>query len=292
MADKMLVRLKPYDPKRRHVMQSYTHAPSGLRFEAARGWYKVDASIAAYLKTVAQIENDPDSPLAFDVMTDDQALEVDEREEVQKQQKASAANPNELDQTPSDLTTADLHTTARRGVTEPQTRADAPTPGLRRDGAVQPGAPPHYAADDPRGYHKVVHKEELPDIQAAIPGPPPVVGAIAGGGRKASADDPHEPTPMSPPMMPGMGAPNPAVGFGNCPPPGYGDPESLEAHVAKTSKAMQEEAAAAEKAEKAGAQRQSEREAQQKQQQAQREREQAQKQQQSRSQHPPTPDEK
>lgn len=247
MADKMLVRLKPYDPKRRHVMQSYTHAPSALRFEAARGWYRVDASIAAYLKTVPQLENDPDSPMAFDVVTEDQGKQLDERETRSKEQRASASNPTDLDHTPHDLTTADLHQHGHRGPTEPQTRADAPTAGLRRDGAVEPGKPPHYAADDPKGYRKLIHREDLPDITSAVPGPPPVTGALPGGSKKATADEPNEPTP-APPVLPygapPFGAPGaPASGsYGNYPPPGYGDPESLKTHIEKVDATMKEEA--------------------------------------------------
>lgn len=243
MADKMLVRLKPYEPKRRHVIQSYTHAPSGLQFLAARGWYRVDASLAAYLKTVPQIENDPDSPMAFDVVTEDQGKQLDEREARSKEQRASASNPTDLDHTPHDLTTADLHQ-SHRGPTEPQTRADAPTPSLRRDGAVEPGKPPHYAADDPRGYRKLIHKEDLPDITSPVPGPPPVTGGLPGG-KRATAEEPNEPA-LAPPALPYGMVPPPGVnaGYGNYPPPGYGDPESLKTHIEKTDATMKDEAQA------------------------------------------------
>ncbi len=38
----LLVRLKPYDKRRRHVMKIYVHGPSSKKFEERKGWYKVD----------------------------------------------------------------------------------------------------------------------------------------------------------------------------------------------------------------------------------------------------------
>lgn len=96
----MLVRLKPYNPKRGHVMRKYTHGPTGKRFEENCGWYKVDAGLANYLLTVRQIATDPDSADAFDVCTEAEAKRVDEREKKAKDRK-EAGDAN-------DLTTADL----------------------------------------------------------------------------------------------------------------------------------------------------------------------------------------
>ena len=96
----MLVRLKPYNPKRGCVMRKYTHGPSGKRFEENCGWYKVDAGLAAYLKTVRQISGDPESADAFDVCTEAEAKRIDEREKKSKDRK----DPNEA----TDLTTSDL----------------------------------------------------------------------------------------------------------------------------------------------------------------------------------------
>jgi len=61
-----LVRLKPHDPKKGHVIRRYT--AFAVRFEEARGWYKVSDEVAAYLSTVHQRPSDEDSPLAFDVL--------------------------------------------------------------------------------------------------------------------------------------------------------------------------------------------------------------------------------
>ena len=73
-----LVRLKPHDPKKGHVIRRYT--AFAIRFEEARGWYKVSDEVAAYLSTVHQRPGDEDSPLAFDVCTDDEAKSLDARE--------------------------------------------------------------------------------------------------------------------------------------------------------------------------------------------------------------------
>ena len=50
MTDTLLVRLKPYDPRRGHVLRRYTYA--GIKFHEERGWYRVSKDVAAYLKTV------------------------------------------------------------------------------------------------------------------------------------------------------------------------------------------------------------------------------------------------
>lgn len=97
----MLVRIKPYNPKRGHVLRKYTHLPTGKRFEENAGWYKVDAGLANYLKGVHQIASDPDSQFAFDVCTEAEAKRIDEREKKSKERK----DPNEA----NDLTTSDLH---------------------------------------------------------------------------------------------------------------------------------------------------------------------------------------
>lgn len=80
--DTVLVRLKPYDPRRRHLLRRYTYR--GLKFHEERGWYRVHCSVGDYLKTVRQVFGDVYSPLAFDVCTEDEAkaLEGQEKEAV------------------------------------------------------------------------------------------------------------------------------------------------------------------------------------------------------------------
>ena len=76
--DTLLVRLKPHDPRRGHVLRRYTYR--GIKFHEERGWYRVEQPVADYLRAVRQVPSDPHSPLAFDVCTDDEAKGLDARE--------------------------------------------------------------------------------------------------------------------------------------------------------------------------------------------------------------------
>jgi len=115
-----LVRLKPYDRKRGHVIQRYT--AFGVRFDEARGWYKVSDEVAAYLATVHQTPGDEDSPLAFDVCTQDEATAMETAEKKKAEERARAAEPNvaqphDVTVRAQDLTTADL--SSARGTRAP-----------------------------------------------------------------------------------------------------------------------------------------------------------------------------
>jgi hypothetical protein len=76
-ADTLLVRLKPHDPRRGHVLRRYTYQPTDTRFEVTRGWYRLDKDLAEQLRSVPQTATDPHSPLAFDVCTDEEAQRLD-----------------------------------------------------------------------------------------------------------------------------------------------------------------------------------------------------------------------
>jgi hypothetical protein len=80
MPAKMLARLKPYNPKRGFKIRRFS--VHGIRFDVGGKWYVVDPHVAEYLKTVKNDNNDPDSPFAFDVCTEEAAktLMQDERE--------------------------------------------------------------------------------------------------------------------------------------------------------------------------------------------------------------------
>ena len=106
-----LVRLKPFDPKKGHVIRRYT--AFSIRFEEARGWYKVADEVATYLGTVHQVPGDEDSPLAFDVCTEDEAQRIEAAEKKKAEERARAAEPNvaqpyDVSVRGGDLTTADL----------------------------------------------------------------------------------------------------------------------------------------------------------------------------------------
>lgn len=89
----MLVRIKPRDPHHGYVLRRYGF--KGIRFEEGRGWYRVSAEVAEYLKTVRQKAHDPNSPPAFDVCTETEALAYDskETEEAQPKRPAEKARP-------------------------------------------------------------------------------------------------------------------------------------------------------------------------------------------------------
>ena len=71
----LLVRLKPYDPRRGHRLRRFTYR--GIKFQEERGWYRVDKPVADYLRQVRQVASDEHAPLAFDVCNADEAKALD-----------------------------------------------------------------------------------------------------------------------------------------------------------------------------------------------------------------------
>lgn len=115
-----LIRLKPFDAKKGHIIRRYT--AFATTFEEHKGWYRVTDHVAAYLATVHQVPNDEDSPLAFDVCTQDEAERIDAAEKKKAEERARAAEPNvatarDVTALGGDLTTADLRDPGRRART-------------------------------------------------------------------------------------------------------------------------------------------------------------------------------
>lgn len=129
----LLVRLKPFDPRRGNILQRFTYA--GIKFYEARGWYRVDTEVAAYLRTVHQRPDDPHTPLAFDVCTDDEAKALEQRDKEAATPRKTATDDIEVSPARIDGTVA-----PRKLGTE-----DA-APPLRVDGAAT--APRKAATDD------------------------------------------------------------------------------------------------------------------------------------------------
>lgn len=122
-----LVRLKPFDAKRGHLIRRYTVFSS--TFEEHKGWYRVSDDVAAYLATLHQVPNDADTPRAFDVCSQEEAEQIDLGEKKRAEERARALEPNAMaarDATAigGDLTTADLRDPGRRS-------RSAPTSGRR-----------------------------------------------------------------------------------------------------------------------------------------------------------------
>ena len=119
MTDTLLVRLKPYDPRRGHVLRRYTYA--GIKFQEERGWYRVERPVAEYLRAVREVPSDRYAPLAFDVCTEAEAKALDAGEqEVAKVKKSATDDLKVVPARPaSSVTTEDLprspSTLARQG---------------------------------------------------------------------------------------------------------------------------------------------------------------------------------
>jgi len=86
----LLVRLKPYDHRRGHVLRRYTYA--GIKFQVERGWSRVEKPVGEYLRTVHQLSGDSYSPLAFDVCTEEEAKAIDATETEASKVKRSATD--------------------------------------------------------------------------------------------------------------------------------------------------------------------------------------------------------
>ncbi|MHB1843385.1 MAG: hypothetical protein ACYCWW_00940 [Deltaproteobacteria bacterium] len=146
-----LIRIKPYDPKRGHLVRRYT--AFSIRLEESRGWYRVADDVAEYLAKVHQSPHDEDSPLVFDVCTEAEAHALEEAERKKAEERAKAAEPNVA--TPYDLTTSDL--ASHGGAARPEAIAAAPAPVPAPELPVSLSPPP-----------------AAPAVAPAVPGPAPV----------------------------------------------------------------------------------------------------------------------
>ncbi len=86
----LLVRLKPYDPRRGHVLRRYTYA--GIKFQEERAWYRVEKAVAEHLRSVRQVPSDEYAPLAFDVCTEVEARALEAKESDAAKFKRSATD--------------------------------------------------------------------------------------------------------------------------------------------------------------------------------------------------------
>ena len=116
----VVVRLKRYNPKRGHRLQRF--ALWGYIFKEEQNWYKVPATITYmgevkdlkdYLENVHQDNEDPESPLAFDVVTEKEAELINKHE--RKVEEMKAYNLRRTGD-PVDMTG---RRASRRGVEEP-----------------------------------------------------------------------------------------------------------------------------------------------------------------------------
>ena len=148
-----LIRIKPYDPKRGHLVRRYT--AFSIRLEESRGWYRVADDVAEYLSKVHQAPHDDDSPLVFDVCTEAEAKALEEAERKKAEERAKAAEPNVA--APYDLTTSDL--ASHRGAARPETVAALPAPSpelpaMSSPPPVTPAVAPSALAPAPKASRK------------------------------------------------------------------------------------------------------------------------------------------
>jgi len=104
----LLVRLRPYDPRRGHRLRRYTYR--GIKFQEERGWYRVDKTVADYLRQVRQVASDEHAPLAFDVCTADEAKALDAKEKDASTPRKTADDDIKVSEARDDgaVTTGDL----------------------------------------------------------------------------------------------------------------------------------------------------------------------------------------
>lgn len=110
MPDTILIRLKPYDRKRGFVLRRYSFM--GMRFREDQGWYEVEQEVAALVKEIKQPpvgDTPPElAPLAFDIMTADAAVVMEEEQRKAKEERAKAVSPHRMAAPEGVLTTDDL----------------------------------------------------------------------------------------------------------------------------------------------------------------------------------------
>lgn len=188
-------RLKPWDGKK-HLRRTYTCF--GIKFLETRGWYKVDDDVAEYLATVVQIETDPESHPAFDIVDNEAAAKaLVKSEELRKKAKIQAKlNPEDAlhvqrrvdranDRTRGDLTTKDLPTPGgprvRKGDSFDEQDDTFPEPGQAFGDSRSARKPPVVidGADGTEDEVDAVAGEDAPD-EVASPMATPAVSDASG----------------------------------------------------------------------------------------------------------------
>jgi hypothetical protein len=86
----LLVRLKAFDPRQRHTLRRYTYR--GIVFAEERGWCRVEADVAAYLRGVRQAPEDPHAPAAFDVCSEEEARRLDAADDAEARRRLTSGD--------------------------------------------------------------------------------------------------------------------------------------------------------------------------------------------------------
>jgi hypothetical protein len=171
--DTLLVRLKPFNPRRGYVMKTYVDGQTGAVFKEDRGWYEVDAAYGERLREVRSEPLNEESPPAFDVCTKAEAIELERRQKQAAAERATALDPRSVEGASRDhlggrvprqrdaktnaITTADLpeNQPPLRGplLDEPADESDLDSEDLAADVAASapvPGTPDAPASNPPK----------------------------------------------------------------------------------------------------------------------------------------------
>jgi hypothetical protein len=130
--DMLWVRIKPRNEKRGLKLRRYM--AYGMRFLESEGWYKVGRwvemadgtkkDVGAYLRQVRNDNDDPDSPFAFDVMSEAEARSLDAEERKRAEERVSAIDARPV--RPAEMTSADLRPPVYDATYGDETAADEP----------------------------------------------------------------------------------------------------------------------------------------------------------------------
>lgn len=128
--DTLFVRLKPFDPRRGHLLRRYTYR--GIKFQDERGWYHVPQDVGEYLRTVHQVSGDEHSPLAFDVGTEAEAKALDAKDKESSVHRRLASEAITLSLPREGAATAD-DTATSTDLPEEPIKGAAQRTGTRKD---------------------------------------------------------------------------------------------------------------------------------------------------------------
>ncbi len=102
MSDTNIVRLRPYNKRKQHLLRTYMY--KGQKFVQGK-WYEVPRQMGRYLSSVTMRPGDDEAPLAFDVFNDrvDADGLVRREREAKLRELASIDAPHVVDISTSDL---------------------------------------------------------------------------------------------------------------------------------------------------------------------------------------------
>jgi len=170
MANTRHVRIRP--GRKGFKVKRYCY--KGTIYDAVRGWYRVPQHLAEELAELHQDEYDEESPMLFDVVTQERAAEIDENEKAAVE-RATAAAPNQVE--PGRRRTVVTRAGRERVGSGDLTTADLPENQEREGAMLDP---------DPDGEELEATSEHgegvVPVGRVTLDDPPPQQDAAASGG--------------------------------------------------------------------------------------------------------------